>query len=389
MAVGLAGLQMSRPAKTQRASRARAEVTHIRTLPHGPDQWQMRWRGSADALVDGQPVQPTAQGEEWVLDLDARAPHTVQIGAIHAPLSIPARPADPCSPLRLVALGDGRAGIDGIGPSAHWRALLIEALGVRPDFILNTGDLVKRGADPHEWDRYLETLPAWPPIIPVRGNHDRGPWMAKLGQDLTDQSGVFAWPVGPVWLVGVDTEVGEDGDGAAIAEALEAALKRGGDRWRVVMTHRPIWSRGPHGSDERGWNRWLVPALDRGGAHLVLSGHDHDYERLCASTGLGADRRCGAGPTYVITGGAATWTAPWPGLSRKVPDEVAEADAQASLAFSGSHHFVRLDISADRIEGLAWRTRAGNVRPPGPIDRFVLTRARPTECAARPDAGPP
>ena len=150
--------------------------------------------------------------------------------------------------------------------------------------------------------------------------------------------------------------------------------------WKILMMHRPVWSRGNHGSDERGLNARLVPIIDRHGVDSVLSGHDHHYERFCPSRGVGEQRRCtapGEGTVYVITGGAATFTNPVPGVSRKVDPAVAAVDAQASRIFSGAHHFVAFEADAHRLEGTAWRTRTGNVRPAGEIDRFRLTRSAP------------
>ena len=45
--------------------------------------------------------------------------------------------------------------------------------------------------------------------------------------------------------------------------------------WRVVLVHRPPFSRRCHGREPL----HRLPELDRYGVDLVLSGHDHDYER--------------------------------------------------------------------------------------------------------------
>ena len=52
------------------------------------------------------------------------------------------------------------------------------------------------------------------------------------------------------------------------------------ERWKIVYLHRPIWSQGLHGSDELGVNEALVELFDRHHVALVLSGHDHNYERF-------------------------------------------------------------------------------------------------------------
>ena len=45
--------------------------------------------------------------------------------------------------------------------------------------------------------------------------------------------------------------------------------------WRIVAFHHPAYSSGDHGSST--YMRW---AFQSWGAHLVVMGHDHDYERL-------------------------------------------------------------------------------------------------------------
>lgn len=350
----------------------------VRTLPDGDAGWVVRWEGGpAPVEIDGarRTVAPP-------LRLDAGRPHAVAVGPHR--FTLPPAPDDPCAPLRFIALGDGRAAVDGVGPSAYWAPILAEAIARRPAFVVNTGDLVKNGERPDEWAAYLRTLPPWPPVVAVRGNHDRGPHFYRLG---LAPGPVFAWTVGPLLLAGIDTEVPAI---EPVAAALDGVLAASHAPWKIVVMHRPIWSRGNHGSDERGFNRILVPLFDRHDVALVLAGHDHDYERFCASVGVGPERRCagpGRGTVYVVTGGAATFTNPVPGVARGVPDAVADADAAASRRFSGAHHVVEIEIRRGRLEGTVHRTRAGNVRPPGVMDRFVITRPDPEACQRRPDAG--
>lgn len=352
-----------------------AQVWGVRTLPEGEDGWRVRWQGEGPVALDGHPVE--ARG---ALDLRADRAHEVTIGGLR--FEVPAKPADPCAPLRFVVLGDGRAAVGGVGPSAYWAPMLDEAIARRPAFLVNTGDLVKNGRVAAEWDHYLRTLPPWPPVLAVRGNHDRGPHFEALGLGVP----IWSWTAGPAFLVGLDSEVSEEAFAGLVAE-LDRRLAASDALWKIVFLHRPIWSRGNHGSDERGFNALLVPVFDRHRVALVFSGHDHNYERFCPLHGL-ADRRCTEdGTTYVVTGGAATFTNPIPGVSRKVSAENAAIDDQTSRAYSGAHHFVQIDITRGTLTAEAHATRAGNVRPPGRFDRFVLTRRDLDRCRYRRDAG--
>ena len=67
--------------------------------------------------------------------------------------------------------------------------------------------------------------------------------------------------------------------------------------WKVVAMHHPPYSSGQHGSTP-GAQEHLVPLLSRHRVDLVLSGHDHDYERVEPQHGV----------TYVVSGGGCKTT---------------------------------------------------------------------------------
>ena len=68
------------------------------------------------------------------------------------------------------------------------------------------------------------------------------------------------------------------------------------------MWHFPRWSSGAeHGSDDRLQALWQTLAL--GGADIVLSGHDHDYERFVPMNGEGEPAAGGLVQFVVGTGG--------------------------------------------------------------------------------------
>lgn len=330
----------------------RAATFAVRVVPDDAG-WVVRWLGPGPVMIDG------VAHSKWPVSLTDDVAHVV------AGQPIPPRVTDPSAPVRFVVLGDGRASTNGVGPSAYWPGMLREALALNPAFILNTGDLVKNGNDRAEWDPYLASLPVWPPMIAVRGNHDRGPHFSALGAGV--ESG-FDWRYGPVRVLGIDSDVTGS---TAQTKLLDHLLSREKAPWTIVVLHRPIYSRGPHGTDERGVNDDLVPVFERHGVDLVFSGHDHDYERFCPM--LGDD--CAAdGVTYVVTGGAATFTVPFPGTSRGVPDEQKRRDALHSRHFSGAHHVVEVTIDGDTATITAHATRTGNLRPAGVIDRFEVRR---------------
>ena len=71
------------------------------------------------------------------------------------------------------------------------------------------------------------------------------------------------------------------GTGSPQHSWLKADLKKHADtKCTVALFHHPRFSSGPHGDATTMTALWT--ALDQGGVDLVLSGHDHDYERFPA-----------------------------------------------------------------------------------------------------------
>jgi 3',5'-cyclic AMP phosphodiesterase CpdA len=73
---------------------------------------------------------------------------------------------------------------------------------------------------------------------------------------------------------------------------LEQRLSASKARWKVVVFHHPPYACGGHLGNEAVQDRWL-PVFEQHGVQLVLSGHDHAYERFERSDGV----------TYVVHGG--------------------------------------------------------------------------------------
>ena len=73
---------------------------------------------------------------------------------------------------------------------------------------------------------------------------------------------------------------------------VRAALAASTATWKVVAFHHPAYTCGEYRADAAVLSRW-APLFEAHGVDLVLSGHDHNYQRF-------AKRR---GVTYVVHGG--------------------------------------------------------------------------------------
>lgn len=118
-------------------------------------------------------------------------------------------------------------------------------------------------------------------FFPSLGNHD---WNTDNAQPYLDYFTLpgneryydFTW--GQLHFFVLDSDSREaDGVGASSAQAdwLRQGLAESITPWQVVVAHHPPYSSGIHGPVD--WMRWPFAGW---GADLVLSGHDHTYERI-------------------------------------------------------------------------------------------------------------
>jgi hypothetical protein len=92
---------------------------------------------------------------------------------------------------------------------------------------------------------------------------------------------------GPVHFFVLNSYRDPDGITASSRQGqwLKAKLAASTYPWKIVFFHHPPYSSGEHGSNV--WMRWPFEAW---GADAVLSGHDHDYERVMKDRNLDGKR---------------------------------------------------------------------------------------------------
>lgn len=246
---------------------------------------------------------PTERTFQHVASLDALEPGTIYCWNLSAgPRTLirdagfrtaPARGEREA--VRFVVVGDMGSG------SPDQYAVRDQMQKVPFDLMLTVGDNAYDHGTLAEYERnffdvYHPVLRA-KPVFPTSGNHDY----------RTDQAGpfreVFALPengspvgrerwysydFGDVHFVALDTEL----VGSVQAEWLERDLSANRLPWVIVYAHKPPYSSGEHGSN-RDVREVFGPIFARHRVPLVLSGHDHHYERTKPVDGT----------TYVVTGG--------------------------------------------------------------------------------------
>ena len=213
--------------------------------------------------------------------------------------------------VRFIAFGDSGTG------STQQRDLAARMTADDFDIALHTGDIAY-GSSNGTGDGSHATLTNWffgiyrdwlrrVPMFPSPGNHDS---RASTGDGvhylesfvLPDHNGerYYSFDYGPVHFVALDTEYSfqDSTRRARQIEWLDADLAATTRPWKVAYFHRsPYSAGGEHGSD-LAVREIFAPVFERHGVQLVLSAHEHTYERTHPLP-LGDPR----GVTYVVTGG--------------------------------------------------------------------------------------
>ncbi len=148
------------------------------------------------------------------------------------------------------------------------------------------------------WGRFKERT------LPAPGNHEYRTPGARGYFDYFGPAagpGYYSLSLGSWRLISLDSNI----KGAAMTAQLDwlrAELAAHPARCTLAYWHHPLYSSGGHGSMPRMRAAWDI--LHAAGVELVLSGHDHDYERFAPQDGRGRVDAAGMRQFVVGTGGA-------------------------------------------------------------------------------------
>ncbi len=232
--------------------------------------------------------------------------------------------ADSSEPVRFLAFGDSGGG------GADQYALLDQMYTVPFDLMIHTGDIAYDDGTIQQYEDNVfgvyGDLFRNIPFFPAAGNHDYHTMQGAPFREVFNLPGDsgerwYSYDWGRVHFVALDTE----SDYTKQVEWLERDLAANQLPWKVIYMHRPPYSSGAHGSDTTLRSK-LAPVLKKYGVQLVLSGHDHDYERMKPQNGT----------AYVVTGGG--------GVGTK------DVGMSSFTAFSEDViHFVYVEVGVDEL----------------------------------------
>lgn len=258
-------------------------------------------------------------------------------------------PAANVSDFTFLAFGDSGTG------SPEQLALGRRMATEQVDFAIHTGDVIypygalanpvgeynERFFRPYE--DFLDRLP----IFPVIGNHDL---IALLGQPFKDvfhlpdngssiaRELYFSFEWGDAKFIALETTglflvpVGDH------ATWLQREIQNNTKKWLIVYMHIPLYSCGSHG-DSAVLKHVLGPQFENGKVDLVITGHDHNYERTRPIKDFNRDPAY-PGLVHIVTGGGGA------GLRGVNPNSRTATAVRA-------HHYVKFRVQGDTIHGEA------------------------------------
>jgi hypothetical protein len=272
----LARVQVLTPSSRQRVLRGRVRVTRPgeASQSYGWDVWMRRGAASSD---------------RWRL-WSVNATHRPRTGSHAAPV--------------VVAAGD----IAKAGGHQRLTARRVRALG--PDRVLVLGDNQYWSGTLTQYRTYY--APTWGRFKartrPVPGNHEyqtpgAAGYLAFFGKSARPKRrSYYSFDLGGWHLIALNSSINH-GPGSAQERWLRADLVNTGKRCILAYWHFPRFSSGAHqgswGSLGAFWNDLYAARAD-----VILSGHEHNYERFARQTPWAKASRQGIRQFVVGTGGA-------------------------------------------------------------------------------------
>jgi hypothetical protein len=181
------------------------------------------------------------------------------------------------------------------------------------DPILALGDIVYPNGSASDFTRYF--APPWgrhkSRIKPIPGNHEYqttnatgyfGYFGAAAGNSA---AGYYSFNHGAWHIVALNTGRCSSDPGTCITQAqldwLDSDLAANPRACTLAYWHHPRFSSGEHGNNAPVAPLWTI--LANRGADVLLTGHDHNYERFVAQDGAGQASANGIVEFVVGTGG--------------------------------------------------------------------------------------
>lgn len=191
-------------------------------------------------------------------------------------------------------------------PEVEATAKLLDAF---PGTIFAAGDLAYPAGAAGDFQNCYE--PTWGRhkhrTRPAPGNHDyetqqAAPYYAYFGANAGPaRLGYYSYREGEWLVLSLNSNIAAGKDSAQAAWVRET-LASNSSTCTLAYWHHPLFSSGPNGPNAVMRDIWRI--LDDNGADVVISGHDHLYERFAPQDATGRADPGGLRQFTVGTGGA-------------------------------------------------------------------------------------
>jgi hypothetical protein len=227
-------------------------------------------------------------------------------------------------PVRILALGD--FGVGGTTERAMGDALRRYEAQHPADALLTLGDNDYTGR-PRAFHRNWTAAFSWLGAAGVApagtlGNHDVRVDAGRYEFDeLNMPRGRFSRVIGPVEVFVLNSNRVTRRQTRWLARRLAASTAT----WKIVALHHPPYTCGGYLGNTAVQRRW-VPVFERRGVAVVLSGHDHNYQRFAPGDGV----------RYIVHGGGGQELYPLRACPSGYPRRASARRAHGFLAIGAS-----------------------------------------------------
>ncbi len=181
----------------------------------------------------------------------------------------------------FAAVGDSRTNVN------VWNNISTLTNNRNPAFVVFNGDIVDTGSSASQWDSWFDNgtnLVANKLILHAQGNHDVASAsyyqnIFDLPKNNTAQTELYySVEYGEAVFICLNSETPGDVNQYNWLKTILAANSN--KKWKIISFHKPFYTVGPHAGEMNSyWNTWFK-AFDDYGVDLILTGHDHMYERF-------------------------------------------------------------------------------------------------------------
>lgn len=253
--------------------------------------------------------------------------------------------------IKFLVIGDTGTGA---GPQQEIANLMVKARAVFPyDFALMMGDNLYGGEDANAYATkfeipYKQLLDGGVKFYASLGNHDNATQRMYKNFNMNGKE-YYTFKKGNIRFFALNSNYMDKRQ----LDWLQAELEKSGSDWKICFFHHPLYSSGKmHGPDVE-LKKVLEPVFIKNQVNIVLTGHEHFYERVKPQNGI----------YYFISGAGA-----------KLRTNDVKKTGQTEKAFDQDQHFMLFEGNGDEMHFQAI-SRGGKTIDSGVIPRLTAARA--------------